>query len=140
MTAFKVSARTDSDTARSLSGLLGEIIEPLATAVALFEDAGDSWCVEAYYEARPDMTALRTALKLHLADATPFQVSALALITVEDENWVAKSQAALPPVQAGQFFVHGSHDRQKAHGRLSAIEIDAGEAFGTAHHATLRAA
>ncbi len=136
MSAFKVAARTDRDSARSLTGLLGEIIEPVATAVSLFEDGDDHWRVEAYYEARPDMADLQNALKLHLADTLAFQVSTLALTKVEDENWVAKSQAALPPVQAGRFFVHGSHDRQKAHGRLNAIEIDAGEAFGTAHHAT----
>ena len=30
---------------------------------------------------------------------------------VPDENWVALSQSALPPVAAGRFLVHGSHDR-----------------------------
>jgi ribosomal protein L11 methyltransferase len=60
----------------------------------------------------------------------------LRLEPVPDENWVAISQAALPPVPAGRFIVHGSHDRARIGRRLHAIEIDAGEAFGTAHHAT----
>jgi ribosomal protein L11 methyltransferase len=59
--------------------------------------------------------------------------------TIEDvpeENWVAVSQAALPPVDVGGFLVHGAHDRARVGRRWRAIEIDAGEAFGTAHHAT----
>ena len=33
-------------------------------------------------------------------------------------------------------MVHGSHDRDRVHGRRLGIQIDAGEAFGTAHHGT----
>src|SRR5262249_50347391 len=42
------------------------------------------------------------------------------------------------PVEAGRFLVYGSHDRARAPHRLLAIEIDAGQAFGTAHHASTR--
>ncbi len=55
---------------------------------------------------------------------------------VPDENWVTVSQRALPPVAAGRFLVHGSHDLQHVGRRHWALQIDAGEAFGTAHHAT----
>ena len=55
---------------------------------------------------------------------------------VPDLNWVAISQAALPPVAAGRFVVHGSHDRGRVARGPTTILIDAGEAFGTAHHAT----
>jgi ribosomal protein L11 methyltransferase len=42
----------------------------------------------------------------------------------------------LKPVVAGRFLLHGSHDRSaSAKGRI-AIEIDAGQAFGTGHHPT----
>jgi ribosomal protein L11 methyltransferase len=39
---------------------------------------------------------------------------------------------------AGRYLVHGSHDREKVPRRRLAIEIDAGRAFGTAHHASTR--
>ena len=58
------------------------------------------------------------------------------LEAVPDQNWVALSQAALPPVAAGRFLVHGSHDRARVGARRTAIEIEAGEAFGTGHNAT----
>jgi len=39
-------------------------------------------------------------------------------------------------VRAGRFLVHGSHDRDKVQIHDVAIEIDAGQAFGTGHHGT----
>ena len=59
-----------------------------------------------------------------------------AIESVPDLNWVAISQAALPPILAGRFIVHGSHDRARVGLRPLAIEIEAGEAFGTGHNAT----
>ncbi|MDH3580930.1 MAG: 50S ribosomal protein L11 methyltransferase, partial [Hyphomicrobiales bacterium] len=57
---------------------------------------------------------------------------------VPPTDWVASSQSRLHPVRAGRFLVHGSHDRTRiGHGRW-AIEIDAGQAFGTAHHGSTR--
>ena len=49
---------------------------------------------------------------------------------------MALSQAALAPIVAGRFIVHGSHDRERLALRRRAIEIDAGEAFGTGYNAT----
>ncbi len=61
----------------------------------------------------------------------------LALVTVPDTDWVAETQKSLPPVRAGRFTVHGSHARGRAFSQW-AIEIDAGRAFGTAHHGTTK--
>jgi ribosomal protein L11 methyltransferase len=99
--------------------------EPLA--VTLFESKPPAHIVEAYYAAEPPLTDITLVL------------AGLGIPTVErvpDENWVALSQAALPPITAGRFIVHGSHDRQHFAMRRTAIEIEAGEAFGTGHNAT----
>ncbi len=53
-------------------------------------------------------------------------------------DWVTLSQGKRSPVHAGRFLVHGSHDRGRVAPRRLAIEIDAGQAFGTAHHASTR--
>lgn len=53
-----------------------------------------------------------------------------------DVDWVAMSLEGLKPVRAGRFIVHGSHDRGKSKPGDIAIEIDAGQAFGTGHHGT----
>lgn len=104
-------------------------------------DKPGGWTVEAYYAAPPDIDAIRAAVAEGLqrdASAASLDPSALKISCahVPDENWVALSQSALPPVLAGRFTIYGSHDRATQGYKQSAIEIDAGEAFGTAHHDT----
>src|SRR5689334_7312265 len=53
-----------------------------------------------------------------------------------DIDWIAKSLEGLKPVRAGRFLVHGSHDRDQVKVNDYAIEIEAGQAFGTGHHGT----
>jgi ribosomal protein L11 methyltransferase len=115
---------------RAAAGVIGELVAPEPLAVTLFEDKPPSFVVEAYYGIEPSLDAIAEALA-GLAD-----LGAPSLVAVPDENWVALSQAALPPVRTGRFVVHGSHDRQRFAIRRHAIEIEAGEAFGTGHNAT----
>jgi len=121
----------DKDTAHTLAAALQDLIEPTPDALTLFEH-GTAWRIDAYYETAPDGTGLaRQLAEITGIDPGPFEVN-----LVPDENWVAISQSALPPVQAGRFVIHGSHDRGRVARGPHAILIDAGEAFGTAHHAT----
>jgi ribosomal protein L11 methyltransferase len=128
----------DRDAARSLAAALQELVSPGPHALTLFEQPGaegapPSWRIEAYYDEAPDTAALTDQLvEVAGSSALPQLMSA----PVEDLNWVAMSQAALPPVTAGRFTVHGSHDSGRVARGPNAILIDAGEAFGTAHHAT----
>jgi len=126
-----------SGAARSLTGALSEIMLPVADAVTMFEAGPSGHRVSAYYSEQPDLNELRSALEPYLDAGLAKDLQTLMTsTTVPDENWVAISQAALPPVVGGRFTVHGSHDRWRIPRGPNAIEIDAGEAFGTAHHAT----
>lgn len=60
----------------------------------------------------------------------------ITLAPLEQKDWVTESQKQLPPVQAGRFYIHGSHDPK--HKSISAYDltIDAGRAFGTGLHET----
>ena len=122
----------DKSDAHTLAGALQDLIEPTPDALTLFEHGATAWRIDAYYGDKPDGERLAA----QLTAITGLNVAPFAVADVPDENWVAMSQAALPPVYAGRFVIHGSHDRGRvAHGPNS-ILIDAGEAFGTAHHAT----
>ncbi len=123
----------DADTARRLYARLTELEALGAEAASMFEVPGTArWVVDAYVHGRPGDAEIAAAL-----DLTPEEAARdVAIEPVADQNWVAISQAALPVVEAGRFLVHGSHDRARAGANINAIEIDAGEAFGTAHHAT----
>lgn len=126
-----IIAVEDQDAARTLSGALSDLTFPPPDALTLFETAS-GWVIEGYYSDPPDTASLLQ----QLAAAVPFPVPPIVETSVPDENWVAVSQAALPPVTAGRFTVYGSHDRGSVPRGPNSLLIDAGEAFGTAHHAT----
>ncbi len=137
MTVHKISLDlSDRAVALDLASALQELIEPAPEALSVFEqaraDTGGGWRIEAYYGSLPDLERLRGML----CGVAGTPLPGLAAVPVPDRNWVAISQAALPPVRAGRFTVHGSHDRERVARGPNAILIDAGEAFGTAHHPT----
>jgi ribosomal protein L11 methyltransferase len=136
MASVKAILRADDGLhARRIAAAMEEAMEPGPDAVTVFAAGdGQGWLVEAYFDASaaPAADDLAVAVGALVGEA-PTEVR---MCEVPNENWVAISQAALPPVFAGRYIVHGSHDRARTGGRLGAIEIDAGEAFGTAHHAS----
>lgn len=125
MASTKLSVRTsDLSAAQAFEAALAEHDPPL-DAVTLFEDGPAAWIVEAYAQSREEAETAAASL------GAPATIEELP-----DLNWVAISQAALPPVHAGRFIVHGSHDKDRIPYGPRAILVDAGEAFGTAHHGT----
>ena len=108
-----------------------EYLEPIPTGVGVFEieDGNGVWEVGGYFLEEPDEIAL--ALLSAAYGAKPFVVS-----EVPDQDWVAKVRRELPPVEAGRFFVYGSHDAEHLpEGRIGLL-IEAAMAFGTGHHGT----
>lgn len=138
MTTSKLTIElADREAARTLAGALQELVTLPPHALTLFEqpsgpDGPARWRIEGYYDEPPDTDALAAELAVFLDRPAP----ALLVAPVEEQNWVAISQAALPPVTAGRFTIHGSHDVGRVPRGPNAILVDAGEAFGTAHHAT----
>src|SRR5262245_58400548 len=118
------------EAAMRLAEALEAALDPSPIAVGLFERGLDRFEVFAHYEAAPQREAL---LKL-VAEAAGGAVGPLEIDALPHADWVTLSQGKRGKVAAGRFLVHGSHDRGQGH-RLLAIEIDAGQAFGTAHHA-----
>ena len=108
-----------------------EELEPAPTGVGVFEveDGKGIWEVGGYFLDAPDDIDL--ALLSAAFGAGPFVVS-----EVPDQDWVAKVRRELPPVEAGRFFVYGSHDAALLpEGRIGLL-IEAAMAFGTGHHGT----
>ncbi|MEO1205843.1 MAG: 50S ribosomal protein L11 methyltransferase [Pseudomonadota bacterium] len=135
--ATTVSLTTqDCELAHEIAAALQDLIEPAPDALTIFEEPRSEtqpdWRIDAYYTDPPETSALRQSL----AQVLDADIPELTSAPVPDLNWVAMSQAALPPVIAGRFTVHGSHDRGRVGRKYYGLEIEAGEAFGTAHHAT----
>jgi len=113
---------------------LGEAMErldPAPTGVGVFEveDGSGLWEVGGYFTESPDPAAL--ALLAAAFDAKDFVVSELP-----ETDWVAHVRRELAPVEAGRFFVYGSHDADKVPNGCIPLLIEAAMAFGTGHHGT----
>jgi len=108
-----------------------EKLDPEPTGVGVFEieDGSELWEVGVYFLEEPN-AALLDVLALAFG-AKPFVLS-----EVPDIDWVAKVRRELSPVDAGRFFVFGSHDADKVPAGRVALQIEATVAFGTGHHGT----
>ncbi|MBY5931821.1 50S ribosomal protein L11 methyltransferase [Tateyamaria omphalii] len=108
-----------------------ENLDPEPTGIGVFEVEDDSglWEVGAYFTDRPDDTAL--LLLTTAMGAKHFTVSELP-----ETDWVAHVKRELAPVEAGRFFVYGSHDADKVPAGKHPLLIEAAMAFGTGHHGT----
>jgi len=112
-------------------GVAMERMQPEPTGIGVFEVEDDSglWEVGGYFEGQPDVAAL--ALLAATFGAKPFAVS-----KVPETDWVAHVRRELAPVEAGRFFVYGTHDAGKLPDGRVGLLIDAAMAFGTGHHGT----
>ena len=119
--------------ARRISNFLERDYGEAGVAVSLDERKDGLWSVDAYFETG-EAVEIADGVRDRLgsdAFGAPLEVAALA-----DEDWVAAGYAALKPIAAGRFLLHGSHDRWRIPAAAMRIEIDAGQAFGTGHHPT----
>lgn len=133
MAGYKAEILASQASAEALANLLTEILDP-PPGISLRETPS-GWLAEIYFTEPPDMVTLQELIN---SVAGADVLDDFKLEPLPDEDWVKKTQAGLYPIEAGQFFIHGSHDRARAKARPLAIEIDAGQAFGTAHHGTTR--
>jgi ribosomal protein L11 methyltransferase len=108
-----------------------ERLDPDPTGVGVFEmeDGSGLWEVGGYFEAAPDAAGL--AVLAAAMGAKTFVVSELP-----ETDWVAHVRRELAPVEAGRFFVYGSHDADKVPQGVEPLLIEAAMAFGTGHHGT----
>ncbi|WP_321364489.1 50S ribosomal protein L11 methyltransferase [uncultured Celeribacter sp.] len=131
MTTFTAFTKTRGKAPAEAIGEALEYLDPEPTGVGVFEieDGSGLWEVGAYFTEAPDEIAL--ALLAAANDAPDFVISELP-----ETDWVAKVRRDLAPVEAGRFFVYGSHDADKLPADKIGLLIEAAMAFGTGHHGT----
>ncbi|WP_138933162.1 50S ribosomal protein L11 methyltransferase [Roseovarius arcticus] len=116
--------------AEALADALDELsLEPIGVGTFEIEDGSGTWEVGGYFEAAPDIAGLELLARVH--NAKPFVIS-----EVPETDWVAHVKRELTPVEAGRFFVYGSHDADKVPADAEPLLIEAAMAFGTGHHGT----
>ena len=103
--------------------------EPYGTGNWEVEDGSGLFEVGGYFHEEPDGLALAVLAAAH--NAADFVIS-----EVPETDWVAHVRRELSPVEAGRFFVHGSHDADRVPAGRVPLLIEASMAFGTGHHGT----
>lgn len=121
---------SDETRAQALGEALEEL-DPAPVGVGVFEleDGSGLWEVGAYFAEVPDDIALTLM-------AAAFGSAEFAISELPEIDWVAHVRRELKPVEAGRFFVYGSHDAEKLPADRIGLLIEAAMAFGTGHHGT----
>lgn len=135
MSEIRLYVSTTEKQAEEILDLLSEVFgeEDFAIGTTEIDEKKDIWEASVYMMIE-DEADVRSRVEEALGQAFPNAV--LSREVIPDVDWVVKSLEGLKPVRAGRFLVHGSHDRDKVRTGDIAIEIDAGQAFGTGHHGT----
>ena len=133
MSEIRLYVTTTEKKAGQILDLMTPVFEdeefPIATTE--IDEKNDLWEASIYLYA-VDEDEVRDRFEALLKPA--FAELAVQREVLPDIDWIAKSLEGLKPVRAGRFLVHGSHDRDKVGASDIAIEIEAGQAFGTGHH------
>lgn len=131
MPTFTALTTLKGKSAAEALGVAMERLIPEPTGIGVFEveDGSGLWEVGGYFTERPDETAL--SLLTAATGAKEFAISELP-----ETDWVAHVRRELAPVQAGRFFVYGSHDADQVPDDCEPLLIEAAMAFGTGHHGT----
>ncbi|WP_349958724.1 50S ribosomal protein L11 methyltransferase [Rhizobium sp. ZPR3] len=135
MSEIRLYVTTTEKKAEQVLDLMTPVFEDeeLPIATTEIDEKNDIWEASIYlYTADEDEVRSRFEALLKPA----FADLAIQKEVLPDIDWIAKSLEGLKPVRAGRFLVHGSHDRDKVGPSDIAIEIEAGQAFGTGHHGT----
>lgn len=133
MTTYSaLTTLTGEPAAQALAASM-EKMTPAPVGVGVFEIEDDSglWEVGGYFLEVPDQVMLEVF-------AMAFGARPFALSELPEIDWVAKVRRELSPVDAGRFYVYGSHDAHTVPtdpGRVP-LQIEATVAFGTGHHGT----
>lgn len=100
-----------------IDDVLTEALDP-PLSYTLFPDPSGGMRIEAYYDHQPD----------------GFPIDGdLTISEMEQRDWVAESQAALPAIRIGRLHIRGGFDQAPPLPYIDLV-VEAGQAFGTGRH------
>lgn len=113
-----------------------ELVEGHVDAVSTFElQEGGQWLIEGTSYNEPDTVRLGTKIAV-LAAAMGIAEPTMTAEPLPPIDWVTKTYLSFPPIQAGRFFIHGSHHKKPVPYGSIGLQIEAAMAFGSGEHAT----
>lgn len=121
-----------------------EVFERFAESVTMFmedksgiSDGDCDWFLEGYSRTPPNKGELIAALSA-VAAASGLDLPELTVERLPNVDWVLENLRDFPPIDAGRFFVRGSHWEGRCPVGRTELLVDAGTAFGSGEHATTK--
>ena len=132
MTSWKLTLPCTRAEAEAIDAAEDVAADMVLMTTEVEEDDREHWRLDAYLEAEPSQQTIAAirALVPSAGDVAP------TIEALPEEDWVTVSQAGLEPIVEGRFVVHTSAHPVAVPEGGRAFLIDAGQAFGTGHHAT----
>ena len=112
-------------------------IAPNDSPITTTRTAAGGWLLAAYAENRPNRVELAARISI-AATAVEIKLPAMTIERVPDIDWISHVHARTPPIQAGRFYVHGSHVAVPGPDASIDILMEAGPAFGSGDHQSTR--
>ncbi len=137
MTSWKIELKIDQDLIPLVQDIIYGLDEDDFPTLSDFEiiEGNNIRLLEAFFTRKPDLALFQNRLQ-DILPANDLTASDLRLTEVAEKDWVSESQKLLQPVDAGLFFVYGSHDAHKVPTDRINLLVEAGQAFGTGQHET----
>ena len=132
--AWRVQLKVGTDAVSQFEAALSGLAGAIASGVP---DAEGMVVVEVYCMAEPAREEVTARLAV-AALAAGLEAPAFEIERLPDLDWVAEGRKALPPVEAGPFYVFGAHVTAPPPPGAIPLRLEASLAFGTGQHETTR--
>lgn len=117
--------------------LLSDLFDAIVVKPVRDQDPTSPEQVALIFADKPDEADLMAQLTA-LAEACGVELPDITIEALPDIDWLQHVYENLKPIEAGRFFVHGSHIQQDLPQDKTCIIIEAASAFGTGEHPTTK--
>lgn len=117
----------------AVESILGELFEALAVKPERENDMHSPEIVTLFFAEQPDEELLKEQLGF-VFSSLDLHMPHMVMEALPDIDWLQHVYDGLKPIEAGRFFVHGSHIKENLPTDKVNILIEAASAFGTGEH------
>ncbi|OSQ38449.1 50S ribosomal protein L11 methyltransferase [Thalassospira mesophila] len=103
----------------------------------LTSEPDTDWRIEGFAGKAIDKVAVETTVSL-MASALGTDTPEVEFGIYEPKDWVSDNLRSFKPISVGRFYVHGSHWEGDLPLAKTALQVDAGLAFGSGEHQTTK--
>lgn len=126
---FTISLRLSADLSDMEISDIASLLESEAISTS-WEKNKSGWDLMWLVDFRPQAGKIAKRLKVAVSD--------LKIEPVAETNWLEQSYQQFPPFKIADFFIYGSHFKEKLPPKTLPLQIDAATAFGSGEHGTTR--